>query len=307
MFPFARLVVAVGIFLGLQLSLSHGGAAALGDASIAEFVRDHGYVMALFNALAALAAFVVVTKVIERRTVAANGLGRRGAPAGVAKGFVVATAMISAVIGVMTLAGWYEIVGTSLSEPGAWAAVAGSLGIFLVVAVFEEVAFRGLLFRIVEEGLGSLPALALTSLFFGGLHLMNPNSTMLGALGVALAGVLLTAAYMLTRNLWLAIGLHWAWNFVQGSVFGVPVSGQEVPALIHEKVFGPELWTGGVFGPEAGLLAYVVSAVVTVVMLLLAARRGHFVTPPGWMRRAGGPLVAGAENETTNAPEPPSS
>src|SRR3712207_3710837 len=71
MFPFARLVVAVGIFLVLQLSLSHGGAAALGDASIAEFVRDHGYVMALFNALAALAAFVVVTKVIERRAVTA--------------------------------------------------------------------------------------------------------------------------------------------------------------------------------------------------------------------------------------------
>ncbi len=131
-------------------------------------------------------------------------------------------------------------------------------------------------------------------MLFGYLHLSNPNATLLGALGVALAGVLYAAGYMLTRNLWLVIGLHWSWNFFQGAIFGVPVSGQSLQGVpVSATIAGPELWTGGAFGPEAGLLAYSVNAIVSIAMLALAVRRGHIVTPR-WMRRVADRNVANA-------------
>jgi len=290
MFPLIRLIIATAVLAPLALLPGYGAMALLGQpqgTSLSQFYLEHPTLAAFIQGLAAVVALVFVGNVIERRSLAGFGLGRRGVLGDTVRGFAVGAVMMGVVIGALALAGWYDVTAIGFSQPAVWNAMAGGLGLFLAVAVFEEVLFRGILFRIVEEGLGSWLALSITALLFGYMHLSNPNASLLGALGVALAGILYAAGYMLTRNLWLVIGLHWSWNFVQGLVFGVPVSGKSLDGgLITAKVSGPEVWTGGAFGPEAGLIAYLVNALVGMVLLVLVVRRGKVVTPR-WMRLRG--------------------
>ena len=279
MFPLTRLLIAVAVFAGLQQLLLGGAAALLVGSQHLSSTR-----IALIQMLAAVMVFVFVGRLIERRPLATNGLGGRGLGTGVVGGFVLGALLISIVIGVLATWGWYVVDGAAWQQPAAWAGVLGALVLFLAVAVFEEVAFRGVLFRIIEEGLGSWLALAITAGFFGLVHLANANATLSGAAGVVLGGVLFGAAYVLTRSLWLAIGIHWSWNFFLAAVFGAPSSGRSLEdSLVQSNIRGPELWTGGGFGPEAGLILHIAVATVSVVMLVLAVRRGNVVTPR-WLR-----------------------
>ena len=110
----------------------------------------------------------------------------------------------------------------------------------------EELLFRGILFRWIEEFAGSWAALVMTSALFGLAHIFNPNATWFSSFAIAVeAGVVLGGAYMLTRSLWLPIGLHAAWNFTQGEVFDVPVSGSAVHGLVQARLSGPPLLSGG--------------------------------------------------------------
>jgi membrane protease YdiL (CAAX protease family) len=163
------------------------------------------------------------------------------------------------------------------------------LGIHLLVALVEEGVFRGIIFRLLERSAGSWIAITLSALFFGLMHLLNPGATLFGALAIALeAGILLGAAYMLTRNLWLAVGIHWAWNFFEGPFFGAAVSGtgsNAGKAFITSTISGPQIWTGGAFGPEAGVVAMLACLVASTVLLSLAVRRRQVIMP-SWLRRS---------------------
>jgi membrane protease YdiL (CAAX protease family) len=160
-----------------------------------------------------------------------------------------------------------------------------ALAMALSSGVFEELLFRGALFRIVEEWLGSWIALVVSSLVFGLTHLMNPQGTLEGALFIAVeAGVLLGAAVMLTRRLWLSIGFHMAWNYTQQAIFASIVSGNDAaPGLIRSTIKGPDYLTGGSFGVESSVLALVLCTTTGIVMLVMAHRRG-LVVPPIWKR-----------------------
>jgi membrane protease YdiL (CAAX protease family) len=146
--------------------------------------------------------------------------------------------------------------------------------------------FRGIIFRLLERGLGSIIALVLSTLMFGAIHLMNPGASLMGALVVAAGGgVIFTCAFLLTRSLWLAIGLHWAADFWQGPVFGLHPSGQTFAhPLIHSTMAGPHLWTGGIFG--GGLVALVLVVPISAAMVLAVARRDGFRPPPAKLTRA---------------------
>lgn len=150
----------------------------------------------------------------------------------------------------------------------------------------EELLFRGALFRIVEEWLGSWVSIIVSSAVFGLTHLANPDATMTGALFISVeAGLLLAAAYMLTRRLWMSIGFHMAWNYTQSAVFGGVVSGGVAePGLIKPIINGSDLLTGGKFGLEASLTAFTLCTTAGVILLVKAHRRGHIV-PPFWKRK----------------------
>jgi membrane protease YdiL (CAAX protease family) len=233
----------------------------------------------------ALSTLVIVGRLIERRTFAELGFGRHFLR-DIGIGLALGAGIISAVIGLLALFGWYSIIG-----PGALvgADITTNLSVvllFLLVAVFEEITFRGLLFRIVENGLGSWGALLISAVFFGGAHLGNPGATIGSSIAIALeAGALLGAIYMATRSLWMVIGVHWAWNYFEGPVFGTQVSGNDSPSLLHSVTAGPVLWAGGAFGPEAGLFAVIVGGIVGAIFIWLAIRRGQVIAPM-WARRA---------------------
>ncbi len=239
---------------------------------------------ALRNALLASAVLWASVRLFEGKTLAsAVGLSLRQAPAGLARGFLVGAGLLVAVTGVLWLAGAYQVVG--LGAGATAGAVAHAALLFFLVAVFEELVTRGIVFRLLEQGLGTWAALALSALLFGFGHLGNPGATTLSSVALALeAGVLLAAAYVATRSLWLPIGLHMAWNLVEGPLSGAPVSGIELPSVLLARFPGPVWLTGGRFGPEASVPALVLGSAVGVGFLVLAVRRGQLITPR-WVRR----------------------
>jgi hypothetical protein len=189
--------------------------------------------------------------------------------------------VFSAAVAVAAIFGIYRIVGAG----DASSLVAALIASALFPAVSEELVFRGILFRWLEEWGGSWVALLLTSALFGAAHLMNPHASPIAAVGIALeAGVMLGAAYMLTRSLWLPMGLHAAWNFSQGEIYDIPVSGTEVHGLIDARLSGPPLLTGNGFGLEASLIAIVVATLFGLWLLWLAIGKGELVQPR-WVRR----------------------
>jgi membrane protease YdiL (CAAX protease family) len=232
----------------------------------------------------ALLTLVVVGRLIERRTFTELGFGRgflRDTGIGVALG----AGIISVVIGLLALFGWYQVIGPGTLVGAGFVANLSPVALFFLVALFEEISFRGLLFRIVENGLGSWGALIVSAIFFGLSHLGNDGATITSAIAIALeAGVLLAAIYMATRSLWMVIGVHWAWNYFEGPVYGTSVSGNESASLLHSVTNGPVLFTGGAFGPEAGLFAVIVGGITGAFFIWLAIQRGQIV-PPMWRRR----------------------
>lgn len=137
---------------------------------------------------------------------------------------------------------------------------------FLLVAVGEEVMFRGILFRMINNMIGTKTALVVSALIFGFAHFMQ--GTWWSSIAIAIeAGLLLAMAYQLTHSLWFPIGIHWTWNFMQGNVFGFMVSGTDSGAsIITPSIEGHELLTGGAFGAEASILAVILGAALTWFM-----------------------------------------
>jgi hypothetical protein len=117
-----------------------------------------------------------------------------------------------------------------------------------------ELLSRGYHLQTIASGFNLFWGVILSSAIFGLLHLSNPGATWVSTTGIFLAGLFLAYGYLRTGQLWLSIGLHIGWNFFEGVVFGFPVSGLDIYPLTHIQVHGPELWTGGAFGPEAGLV-----------------------------------------------------
>jgi uncharacterized protein len=239
---------------------------------------------ALRNALVVSFTLWASVSLFEGKTLAASvGLSLRGAPARFGSGFLAGAGLLTAVTGTLWLCGAYHVVG--LGTGATPSALGYAALVFFFAAVFEEVLFRGILFRLLEQGLGTWVALALSALLFGFIHFANPGATTLSALAIALeAGVLLAAAYVATRSLWVPIGLHTAWNFFEGPVYGARVSGVGLPSLFDARFNGPVWLTGGAFGPEAGLAATLLGAGLGGAFLVLAWRRGQLFTP-SWLLR----------------------
>lgn len=222
-----------------------------------------------------LSVYVVLVRSLERR--ATRELEPR-IPHAIA-GIVLGLALFSSVFGLLQVIGVAQWRGIS----AAGFDVIPMLSVAIVAAVGEELACRGALFRILEESFGTSMALALSAALFGLLHALNSGATVVSTVAIALeAGVLLAAAYALTRNLWFAIGLHFGWNFTEGGIFGASVSGGATThGIFSVSLSGPSLLTGGKFGPEASVIAIAVCLAVAIVLLLFAVRNGRW-TP---MRR----------------------
>jgi len=237
---------------------------------------------ALFTALNVILCFAgckLVLRYLGDRP--RDDLRFRGAAKNLGLGLLIGFILFAAVVGVATLAGDYRITGCcSVAHLPIILLDAG-----IMAAVVEEFFFRGILFRWIEEFAGSWAALVITAALFGLAHRVNPNATWLSSFSIAMeAGILLGGAYMLTRSLWLPMGLHAAWNFTQGYLFGVPVSGIPEQGLVTAKLSGPALLSGGPFGLEASIIAVVIATACGCWLVWLAVKRGEVVRP-WWVER----------------------
>jgi len=279
-FPLTRLVIAVVVFLLIGTAVSF--ALALLTTTPAGLLTGE-----IVQALAALGALLFVGLVIERRSLAQIGFPRDRALPDLGRGLLLGAILLTLVVGIMALAGWYRVLGFAwqgLSENAAAVALAG-LVLTAVIAIAEEVIFRGVFFRIVEEWVGSWIALALSALLFGLAHVSNPNSSLWAGIAIGLeAGVLFGAIYIFSRGLWFPIGLHWTWNYFEGWVYGTPVSGIAVPGLINSTTEGPIHCTGGAFGPEASVVAVVVCGGAGLYYLVRCHQERRIYTP-SWLAR----------------------
>ena len=152
-----------------------------------------------------------------------------------------------------------------------------SIGFGIATAVFEEVLFRGVMFRLIEEKMGSYLALIISSLIFGFSHIIFGGAFFAG-FAVSIISIILTAAYMYTRNLWFPIAIHFAWNFAQGNIFGTPVSGDpESTSIIVSQLEGSKWFTGGVWGIEATVQIVVLSLLAGTILLVLNRKKGNII------------------------------
>ena len=228
--------------------------------------------------VAPVAVFVywgLITRFLEGRSSAPEIALDARMPRLLLGGLALALAVMAASYALIALVGGVEITA---GDP--WlTALTSSLGLAVIAGVVEELFLRGVLFRVSEEYLGTWLALLVSALFFGFLHLANPQASLWAGVAIALeAGISLAAVYVLTRSLWAAIGMHVGWNLSE-SLLGVPVSGNEPSGLITTTFTGPDWVTGGAFGMEASAIVVGVWLSVAVILLVLAHRRRLLVAP----------------------------
>jgi membrane protease YdiL (CAAX protease family) len=219
----------------------------------------------------------VARRFLDRRSFRSLGLEvDRTLWADLAIGFAIPMVMMGAIFAAEFGFGWIHIESFALSTVAGGAVVSLTLAAlvqFLLAAYQEELLSRGYHLQNLSDAFGKVWGVVVSSLIFGLLHLANPSAGWASTLGIFVAGAFLAYAYLRTRRLWLSIGLHAGWNFFEGTVFGFQVSGLDFFRLIRISVSGPELWTGGAFGPEAGLIILPAIVLGTVLVWVYTRRR----------------------------------
>lgn len=220
----------------------------------------------------AVAAYSYYVQRFERRTVAE--FSSQGAVLEFLGGCLLGAGLFSAVVAVLAVLGAFDIAGV-----GSMDGLAIALSSALATGVVEEIVFRGIIYRLTEAAYGSTIAIVVSAALFGLAHAFSPNATVIATVAIAIeAGLLLALAYVVTRRLWLVIGFHAAWNFTQGGIFGLAVSGHRSEGLFVGQTSGPEWLTGGAFGPEASVIAIAVCLPAAWALYLRARRRSLLVS-----------------------------
>jgi membrane protease YdiL (CAAX protease family) len=195
-------------------------------------------------------------------------------------GMLISLGLVGFMVLFMALLGHYRIESTDSPV-----VLIEALAYFGMGAFVQVLAFRLVLYRLAEELLGSWLAFVLIAIIFGIFHLGNPDAGVWSTLSLIIGDVLLFAAFVYTRRIWLVWGIHWGWNFFQDGVFGMPNSGiTELPSWIQPVIQGPKWITGGAFGIETSLIAFFLSLVVGLVILKSAIDKNQIVVPL-WKRK----------------------
>jgi membrane protease YdiL (CAAX protease family) len=274
-FSMVRIVLALAV-VGGTVAVSQLLVKALkGGLSLAGTVPALYYATYLISSvLVTYFVYRAYVRIVEERPL--TELSRDGAPRELGIGMMIGLGLVSTTVGILWLLGDYRITGA-----GAWSAIFVALANDGAGAFVEEILFRGVVFRITEERLGTWIAIAISAVLFALLHLTSANATVTSTIVVGLeAGVLLSAAYALTGRLWLAIGIHFAWDFARDAIFGI-ASGAS--GLVRAEVSGPGLLSGGSSGIEGSSLALFLCLMVSAYLLARAARKGRIVRP-FWQR-----------------------
>ncbi|QSW91193.1 CPBP family intramembrane metalloprotease [Flavobacterium endoglycinae] len=270
-FPVVKILLALLTFMAVVIISQQIAAKLLALTPLDKDYRN--LLKGLFVSFSCIFSYILFFKKYDKRTItefATKGLAKN-LLIGISIGFI----LQSCTILVMYLNGNYSIVNIN---PVSFILI--PFTIMFTVAIIEEILVRGIIFRIVEEKLGSYISLTISSVLFGILHLANPHGTLISGICITMAGFMLGAAFIYSRNLWFPIALHFAWNFTQSGIYGAITSGNEkTNSLLEAKIQGPEFITGGEFGPEGSIQAIVFCALGTILLLALSRKQNKIVKP----------------------------
>ena len=269
----ARLILFILVLIAV-LILSKVVTNPLIPPTVSPYHRGAQMAANLFSAGVLLVTYAWTVRLVERRRAAELAVGPGIAP------FLIGSLIGVALMGAVCLT--LDRLGLVVFGPGTGSeGLAGGLAACFAAAVLEELVARAVIFRIVEEAAGTTVGIAVSAILFGLAHAFNPGASIVSTAAIAIeAGGLLAVAYALTRNIWLVVGLHMAWNFTEGNIFGAQVSGGTAShSLLRTTLHGPEILTGGAFGPEASIVS------VTICLAAAVAIGALVVRQRGWQPR----------------------
>lgn len=257
------------------------------DASVIDYVKN---VENIFSFFLMIALYRLYTKYIDKRD--CYEIGMKGLFRELGAGFIIGGGMVAIMVALMYGLGYYHIESFNENTKVLFDTfLARGMGAFI-----EELLFRLILFRLFEKLAGTWYGLITIGLIFGALHYPNPNATLWSAAAIMISDLLLIGAFVLTRRLWLVWGIHFGWNYIQNSVFGMANSGvQDMSHWINPVITGPGFVTGGAFGIEASPISILINLLVGVYLIKIAISKGQIVIPK-WKRNK--PAVA--VKETTS-------
>ena len=271
-YPLVRIIIGILICFAVFIIAQNLAAKLLGLTSLDKDFRN--LLKGIFASVALIVTYKFIYRNIENREVTEMSFK------GITKNLVLGIT-IGVLLQFLTVLVIYLSNGLKLVSINPVSFIVIPLTVAFTVSIFEETVIRGILFRIIEEKLGSYLALLISAIIFGALHLLNPESSFIYAAGVAVeGGLLLGAAYIYSRNLWLPIAIHFAWNFTQSGIFGTITSGNEkTSSLLVTQITGSKLITGGTFGPEGSIQALIFCLIATMVLIFLNMRKNKLIKP----------------------------
>ncbi|MFC2134126.1 lysostaphin resistance A-like protein [Bacteroidota bacterium] len=286
-FPITRIFIAIIFLMPVSLLSQIFGVELFRSMeeplfSIMRFARD------IFFLILFILLYGLYTRYVERREPLELSFPKFFKELGL--GVSIPFAAVGFMVALMMVLGYYEITGF-----GDFINLSDSFRKQMMVGFSEELIFRLILFKLVEEFAGSWWGLIVQGLIFGFAHLGNPNASVWTSIGlVADSTLLLGGAYMLTRRIWLVMGLHWSWNFFQAGVFGMPNSGFVQPSWIQASIEGPEWFTGGAWGIEASYISIAINLIIGLYFVKLVIDNGLLVMP-SWKRGKNETVLSGSD------------
>ncbi|MBN1971484.1 MAG: hypothetical protein JW870_19120 [Candidatus Delongbacteria bacterium] len=274
-FPIIRIFVAIIVFLIPIIAASNGFSFLIDSVNeplhsiilIIRFISTVGLIILSYH---------FYTKIVEKRK--ALEMNKDNAFMEWLIGFTISLFMVCSVVSVMLILGFYRIESTN-----GILILLKNFTYFGMGAFTQTLVFRLIIFKNVEEITGTWIAIIIGAAIFGFSHFFNENATVITSISLMISELLLLAAFMLTRRIWLVWGIHMGWNFFQAGVFGMPNSGITFKGFIKPIINGPVWLTGGTFGIEASIVSFFINLIIGVVILYLAIKYNN-ITKPKWVR-----------------------
>ncbi len=264
---FITLMLIISIPVGILAFATHGDVSGTAYFIANMFVELLGVILSVY----------IARRFLDKRSFASLGFKLdKFILYDILAGIIITFVMMGSIFVEMQTLGWLKFESFAWSsEPISNVILQTSLFLFIFILVGwnEELLSRGYHLQTIASGTNLFWGVIISSTIFGLLHLGNPNATWVSAAGIFFAGLFLAYGYVCTKQLWLSIGLHIGWNFFEGVIFGFPVSGLNIYPLTHITITGPEIWTGGAFGPEAGLIVLPALALGAVLIYLYTRSR----------------------------------
>ncbi|MEW6411206.1 MAG: type II CAAX endopeptidase family protein [Candidatus Zixiibacteriota bacterium] len=276
-FPLVRTVIAI-LFVVVPVLVLKGLIDLVLDAiaePAASWIRD---IFAIVRIAVAIYFYGLFVRFVEKRK--ADEMSLSGSLSETGWGIALGAALMTVMVGLFWVLSYYRV-----ESIGPVSIVIHGFFFFAFAALMEEVVFRVILFRHVEELIGSWGAIVLTGLLFGFVHQANPNATTWTSTAIALQSIIIAGCYVFTRRVWLVFGLHAGWNYFQSSIYGVSVSGaDEFDSLLVPSISGPAWITGDKFGIEGSYVTTVLCLIIGILLVMKASRMGQLVGPL-WVRK----------------------